>query len=247
MKNLIKRNFTQIPNDLINDNKISRDARFLFVYLCSKPDDWKFHTSVIEKDMGFSKDTRIKYMKELMNFGWITMEQKKTDKGAFGQMEIVLNPFPKISDAVKNPIPKKAVSEKVGVGEITTHNNKEINNNTNLFTNTDVVIVPIPESVLDYLNQNKKSNIPFKPTPANLKDITKRIKEKFKIEDFKNVIDFKVAEWSNDPKMKKYIRPETLFGDKFNSYLIEANEKPLTKTDGSGNFEKVTTTTNDLL
>ncbi len=247
MKNLIKRNFTQIPNDLINDNKISRDARFLFVYLCSKPDDWTFRTSVIEKDMGFSKDTRIKYMKELTNFGWITTEQAKAEKGKFGQMEIVLNPFPKISDAVKFPIPKKSVSEKDGVGEISPLNNINNNTNTNLFTNTDVVIVPIPESVLEYLNQTKKSNIPFKPTKANLKDITNRLKEKFKFEDFKSVIDFKVGEWTNDPKMKKYIRPETLFGDKFNSYLIEANEKPTKKIDGSGNFEKVTTTTNDLL
>ena len=41
------------------------------------------------------------------------------------------------------------------------------------------------------------------------------------------VIDVKTAEWLNDSDMSKYLRPTTLFGAKFESYL---NQKPVTNT-----------------
>ena len=39
------------------------------------------------------------------------------------------------------------------------------------------------------------------------------------MEQFKSVIDKKVTDWSRDEKMAQYLRPETLFGSKFDSYL----------------------------
>lgn len=48
--------------------------------------------------------------------------------------------------------------------------------------------------------------------------IQSRWKEGFKLDDFKNVIDKKTTEWFNTD-MKKYLRPETLFGTKFEGYL----------------------------
>ena len=57
--------------------------------------------------------------------------------------------------------------------------------------------------------------------------IKARINEGFTIDDFKKVIDIKTAEWKDDPKMSKYIRPETLFSNKFEGYLnqITVNNK----------------------
>ena len=40
-----------------------------------------------------------------------------------------------------------------------------------------------------------------------------------KLEDFKLVIDIKAAEWLNDTEMNRYLRPDTLFGSKFEIYL----------------------------
>ena len=37
--------------------------------------------------------------------------------------------------------------------------------------------------------------------------------------DFKTVIDKKCAEWLQDGTMVQYLRPETLFGTKFEAYL----------------------------
>lgn len=73
-------------------------------------------------------------------------------------------------------------------------------------------------SVVSYLNE--KAGTAFKHTTAKTKSaIHARLSEGFKLDDFKTVIDKKCAEWIGDPKMEKYLRPETLFGTKFEGYL----------------------------
>lgn len=52
--------------------------------------------------------------------------------------------------------------------------------------------------------------------------INARIREGATIEDFEAVIRHKVAKWKNDAKMAQYLRPETLFGTKFEGYLNDA-------------------------
>jgi uncharacterized phage protein (TIGR02220 family) len=49
--------------------------------------------------------------------------------------------------------------------------------------------------------------------------IRARIKEGFTVEDFRHVITVKNSEWKADQNMVKFIRPQTLFGTKFESYL----------------------------
>lgn len=59
----------------------------------------------------------------------------------------------------------------------------------------------------------------YKPTtPKTASLIRARIKEGFSVEDFRCVIETKAQEW-RDGEMEKYLRPETLFGTKFESYL----------------------------
>ena len=74
--------------------------------------------------------------------------------------------------------------------------------------------------VVNYLNE--KADKAFKPSSKSTKRlISARVKEGFSLEDFKKVIDIKVGNWSKDPKMSSYLRPETLFGTKFEAYLNE--------------------------
>lgn len=240
MNNSIRKDFTIIPNQLINDANLSRDSRFMFVYLCSKPDNWKYHNSVIERELNCSKDSRIKYMKELAESGWISIEQKRGEGGSFAENNIILNPFPKfVNGVVKKLQPEKTVAGKNGSRKITTHNNTDLFNNTNNFNNTEDIIENLPKKVLDYLNEKRNSPKGFKPTSSNLTPIKARIKEGFKLEDFMNVIDASIVKWANDEKMRTYIRPETLFGTKFNSYLVESEDviKQAPQNTGSKNFE----------
>ena len=60
---------------------------------------------------------------------------------------------------------------------------------------------------------------------SNNKHIRARLAEGHTVEEFKHVIDKKHAAWGSDAKMSKYLRPETLFGAKFESYLNEKGAK----------------------
>lgn len=72
--------------------------------------------------------------------------------------------------------------------------------------------------VIDHLNE--KTSKSFKCTTKKTKScIDARIREGFKEADFLKVIDIKTEEWKDNPDMSKYLRPETLFGTKFESYL----------------------------
>lgn len=74
------------------------------------------------------------------------------------------------------------------------------------------------KSIISYLNEIAGTG--YKPTTAKTKKaIHARLEEGFTVDDFKTVIAKKCAEWIGDPKMEKYLRPETLFGTKFEGYL----------------------------
>lgn len=74
-----------------------------------------------------------------------------------------------------------------------------------------------------YLNQVANKRHKFVDKTKRL--LLARFKEGYTLEDFKQVIDIKTAEWKDSPEFSKYLRPETLFGTKFDGYL---NQKPKT-------------------
>ena len=85
---------------------------------------------------------------------------------------------------------------------------------------------PIPDNkpnnehiinIINYLNE--KAGTHYRPTTdATVKVINARLNEKFTVEDFKTVIDKKTEQWKGTP-MEEFLRPQTLFGTKFESYL----------------------------
>lgn len=78
------------------------------------------------------------------------------------------------------------------------------------------------DRVIKYLNAKAGTNY-----RANNKATQRLIKARFNegmtTKDFKKVIDNKCNDWLKDPKMCEFLRPATLFGSKFESYL---NQKP---------------------
>lgn len=82
------------------------------------------------------------------------------------------------------------------------------------------------KEIVDYLNQRAEKN--YFPTAEKTKSLIKaRIDEGRTVDDFKKVIDIKVAEWKGDAEWEKYLRPETLFSNKFEGYL---NQKSVSKS-----------------
>lgn len=75
------------------------------------------------------------------------------------------------------------------------------------------------EEIVDHLN--KVTNAKYRSTTRKTKDLIKaRWNEGFVLDDFKVVIDHKSSQWLNS-KMEIYLRPNTLFGSKFEGYLNE--------------------------
>ena len=68
--------FTIIQNEIINSGKVSLKAMGLFLYLKSKPKDWRFSTLRIQKDFSDGLFAIRKAMKELEEVG--LLERKKT-------------------------------------------------------------------------------------------------------------------------------------------------------------------------
>lgn len=85
---------------------------------------------------------------------------------------------------------------------------------------------PVSE-IIDYLNL--KANKNYKTTTQKTRTLIKaRMNEHFTVDDFKLVIDKMCTEWIGT-NMEKYLRPETLFGTKFESYLNQTLTKSETE------------------
>lgn len=97
----------------------------------------------------------------------------------------------------------------------------------------DCLPVKVKE-IIDYLNSVLGTSYRAS-SKKNTSLIHARLNDGFTIDDFKAVIDKKAAAWRDDPKMAKYLRPETLFGTKFEGYL---NELVTVKGVANGRFSE---------
>ena len=78
------------------------------------------------------------------------------------------------------------------------------------------ISIPYGE-IIDYLNN--KLGTHYKVETKKTRDLIKaRFNDGFNLEDFIIVIDKKYEDWKNS-EQAKYLRPETLFGNRFESYL----------------------------
>ena len=78
-------------------------------------------------------------------------------------------------------------------------------------------IKSICQEVITYLNQVTKKNF-NKNTASHHKYIKARLKEGYKLKDFKHVVNVMAATWMGTD-YERYLQPQTLFGNKFDSYL----------------------------
>ena len=92
--------------------------------------------------------------------------------------------------------------------------------------------------IIDYLNKRagKKYSVKTKKT-AQL--IHKLLDNGFTVEDFERVIDIKCKQWLNNEKMNQYLRPRTLFSEKFEDYLNEAPARVQQASSGQSVADKM--------
>ena len=176
-------------------------------------------------------DTVYRHLKDLSEKGLIEYKKegkkdiiKLTEKGKDWNSKKLGNKSEKKAEH-GNESEKTRIEIRKNSDSNPTYNNTIHNtiNNNNIYS-----------QVIDYLNE--KTNKNFKSNIEKTQKLIKaRITENFSIEDFKKVIDIKTQEWLKDSVMNKYLRPETLFGNKFESYLNESEGKNVRNKETRGN------------
>lgn len=128
---------------------------------------------------------------------------KKTDRK---KTTITIENYSVFQDSKTTERPQKKHKKTTERPQKNTNNN---DNNVNNDNNYNIIV--------EYLNQKTGSR--FQTSKQTKSLIDARLKDGFSIDDFKAVIDKKCDDWIGNPKMEEYLRPITLFGTKFESYL----------------------------
>lgn len=120
---------------------------------------------------------------------------------------------------------KSKCKEKCNTKSMVYIDNNKKNNNLELITNNkkeiDNKYLKESNDILAYLNYKTNSKFIL---IDEYKELLYNLLKKHSIDEIKAVIDKKVREWINDPKMKSFLTPETLFGPKFERYLHQSEK-----------------------
>lgn len=117
--------------------------------------------------------------------------------------------------------PDDSESMQLHPNDANTKTNTNTDTKTDTNTNTNTMSVPdassLSSDLISYLND--KAGTSHKPTKTVVRQIQGLLDSGYTPFQIRTVIDKKCDEWLNDSKMRGYLRPSTLFGDKFDEYL----------------------------
>lgn len=218
------------------DNKIVDDFtpedKYFYLYLFTNPHTnlcgcYEISIKQIVNEVGYSKDSvenllnRFEKIHKVLKFSEQTKELLLLNWSKYNwtSSEKFRKPLLKEIESIKNKDFKCFLLNifENGYGIDTTYIDTSvtdiyINNN-----NSSLSFIDIYKEIISYLNMILDSN--YKYTTKKTQDCIKaRLNDGFTVEDFKTVIDKKAKEWKGTT-MERYLRPETLFGNKFEGYL----------------------------
>jgi len=237
-----------ISNIGLRDERLSYKAKGLLAYMLTLPDDWIFYESELVNHSTDGKASVKSGLKELQTTGYLTRDRRRDEKGHLKEATWEISDEP-MSDypTLDNPTLEKPTLDNQQL--LNTNSTKDLSLPSTDITkdimsskddgsptldkdrkdNLSRELDDLPYSeIIDYLNE--KTGKSFRSTTKNTKATIKaRMREGFTVDDFKRVVDNKVEDWTgktfaDGKRADDFLRPETLFGTKFEGYL---NEKPL--------------------
>lgn len=133
-----KINFTQVPNNIINDKNVSLKAKGLYLYMVSKPDTWDFSINGMASQNKDGRDGIINTLNELIKSGYLD-KLESSNNGKFKCNKYVLHLEPRIKgDSVQvgkpvteNPS-RKSRHGKTDTSNTNTSNTKKVIKNNSL-------------------------------------------------------------------------------------------------------------------
>ncbi|KWZ77961.1 conserved phage C-terminal domain-containing protein [Anaerococcus tetradius] len=240
--------YTVLSASIRYDKRLKASEKILFseiAFLSQKKGYCYASNRYLAKLYGVSKDTISKRIQNLKKCEYIDPKTIYKDDGkTVEERKIFIKDLvvPPIDENVytlstKTSIPYRQNSLDPIDENVEENNTRYINtsiNKNNIYSRAEEKSDSFISEVVDYLN--KKSDKNFKSnTNKTISLINARRKEGYTLGDFKKVIDTKTKQWQNDSRMNEYLRPETLFGNKFESYL-QQYEPSKSSDDDFNNF-----------
>ena len=213
-----KKDTSEKDNILINlsdyqavRNFSNEDAGKLFHTICrySLGEEIGDLEGKIQVAFNFFKNRLDKYRKK-----WEKTRKARIESGKLGGLAKQANAnFAKQNEQT---VANVAVSDNVNVSD-----SVSVNDNKKKASPSDEII-----TILEDLNKRTKSKKGFSPsTQCNQDLIRARMSEGFTVENFITVNEKKVKQWLHDPEMAQYLRPATLYSNKFEGYLNQIEVK----------------------
>lgn len=173
---------------------------------------------------GISKGRCTQIIKSLEKKGLVTIKLEREGKNISKRIIKVVNKVNTLVNKLNTPSENIKHPYLENAQENNTSNNNTRDNNTRDKDTMSGNPTALPyKEIVDYLNAAADKHYRH-TTKDTRKHIKARYREGFDIKDFKKVIDIKTKAWKNDVKMNEYLRPETLFGPKFESYLNQTEQ-----------------------
>ena len=150
----------------------------------------------------------------LSDTGGLNRRAGNPDDGETSQNHEKVSGTPSCGETVERSN-RRTVNRTLSNINIKNYQNKEITNKRK--EKSSAKAEPAISEIIDYLN--KKAGTHYSPkTKAYQELINTKLAEGYTINDFKKVINNQAFSWQNTPAWK-YMRPSTLFKDKFDEYL----------------------------
>ncbi|MGJ0122148.1 alpha/beta hydrolase [Staphylococcus sp. HMSC078E07] len=207
------------------DNRLTDSEKLLFAEITSLSNKYGYCTatnSYFARLYEVVKETISRRISNLTKYGYLKIETVKDGKQikqrkmyplTQSSIPIDVKINTPIDNSVNTPIDANVKENNTSI------NNTSINNinRINTLSGNPTTHQPHYQPIINYLNE--KTGKHYKHTTNKTQTVIKaRWNEGFTEDDFKKVIDNKVAEWKGTD-MEKFLRPETLFGTKFEGYL----------------------------
>jgi hypothetical protein len=81
--NTSKHNFTPISNELIQNTKLTLEARALIMFIISLPESWVIYKSQVQRALNMNRVKFNRVWKECVDFGYIKVIKERADRGRF--------------------------------------------------------------------------------------------------------------------------------------------------------------------
>ena len=190
-------------------------------------DNFVFYRSFFESFTELSQRDRLKLFDALCNYALNDVEPELS--GIPAAIFKLLKPQVdannrKYENGLKGGRPKKNQTEtndKPKKNQTETKTKRNVNDNDNVNENDNGLGFEKPtgfslafaQRLIDYLNERVGSS--YKVTLSTSDKLKGLVDAGYTEADIMAVIDKKYFEWRDDEKMRSYLRPNTLFGDKF--------------------------------